>query len=146
MCVYVCIWMQFEPSIKWIAWFQNQSFLKWKQCCSRDHPGLISLCENVIVYMHACFCVRAQILLQVNEDNRAHATVCFSCECVCVSLCVGITEFPIFLFIGGSEKWWTVWREKGPWWHSLMFNPLDVGHSILDLFIMRLHLNSACFL
>lgn len=95
MYIYICMYVliDFEPDIKWIGWFQNQSFLKWKQCCSGDHPGLISLCENVIVCMCVCAFVCVPRFCCKYEYNRAHTTVCFSSKCVCVSLCVGITEF-----------------------------------------------------
>lgn len=57
------------------------------------------------------------------------------CVRVCMSLCVGVTVSPILLFIGGSEKWWKVWREMGQWWHSLMFTPSGYG----PLYIRSIH-------
>lgn len=133
--------MQSEPSMYSIAWFQNQSFLKWKHRYVSDHPGLISLCENVIVYMHACIlCARLNWTLQLKEEASACIRLdpcvslymcmcpcaCTWCVCLCVLVC-GSYSIPILLFMGGSEMWWKVWREMDQWWHSLMFTPSGYG-------------------
>lgn len=137
IAVSACV--QFKPSTYRIGWSQNQSLLKWKLCCVWDHPGLISLCEDVIVCMHACVFVQVWF-----SRNYPWYIYIFFFLRVCVFVLVFGCRFawelsPILLFMGGSEKWWKVWKKMAQWWHSLMFTPSGYG----PLYIRSIHHKAA---
>lgn len=146
-CVRMCV-CSLNPV--WIGSrdFKTRAFSSGNIAVSKTTRDSFLFCENVIVYMHACVCVHVWTVLQLNLwiclCAYTRIPMCFpasACVLVCiyVSLCVGVRVSPILLFIGGSEKWWKVWREMGQWWHSLMFTPSGYG----CLYITSIHHKAA---
>lgn len=127
LCASVCVLVHFESSMYRIAWFQNQSLLKWKHYWVWDHPGIIFLCENFILYMNACMFVYVELK---NYPMGLSCKRVFGCHCVWV-----LQYPPILLFMGGSEKWSRLGRKMGQWWHSLLFTPSGYG----PLYITSIH-------